>query len=142
MLLLAVTLPLIFAAPALAQPVEFAKIREGSPVDLVLGTGGECRGKVARRVDGALTVALTSSSPDCGARGDLVTVRQESVQDVERIKVSGPSTRRKIIAVAAAFGIGMLIPRVAPVAMLGVGAGGAEAVHIMNRDMDRSDGTR
>ncbi len=50
---------------------------------------------------------------------------------------SGPSTKRKAVAVATALAVGLLVPHLPVKAMLGVGAGGIEAVHIMNRDMDR-----
>src|SRR5207247_1423829 len=53
-------------APLLAQQqhADFVRVRENNAVVLVLGTGGECYGKVARRKDAELAVMLTSSNPD------------------------------------------------------------------------------
>jgi len=127
------------AVPAFAQRAEFARVREGSAVVLILGTGGECRGKVARRTAGALAVELTAANPDCGARGARVTVRQVNTESVERIPASSSkaTTAKKGAAVAAAVGTGLLVGFVPGRAALGVIAGGAEAFHFINRGFDR-----
>jgi len=135
-------LMLALAIAASAQSADFTHIREHSAVTLVLGTGGECHGNVSRRVEGALSIMLMASSPDCGVRGNIVTVRREHTQSVEIETRVGPSTRRKSAAVATAFAVGILIPHLPAKAMLGVGAGGLEAVHVMNRDMDRAQSAK
>jgi hypothetical protein len=124
-------------APAAAQSADFNRIRERSDVTLVLATGGECYGRVARRMEGALSVMLTASSRDCGVRGRTVSVRRDNTQAVERETPAGATTRRKTAAVATALAVGLVIPHLPPTAILGVAAAGLETLRIMNRDIDR-----
>jgi hypothetical protein len=130
------------AMAAVAQPVDFSRIREGSRVVLVLGTGGECQGKVVRRTDGMLAVKLTAPSPDCGARDAVVNVRESNTQSAERAEAS---RRKKIGKRAAAIGVatavGLLVLHVPSGGALAVLGGGAEGVHIMNRELDKGDGS-
>ena len=102
---------IMLALPLSAQPpVDFWRIREGSAVTVVLGTGGECKGKVAKRVDGALTIQLSEESSACGARDALVTVSEANTRTVERApKSSGKRAAKSAAAVGVAAGAGLLL---------------------------------
>ena len=102
------------AAPLAAQQkVDFWRIREGSSVVLVLGTGGECKGKVAKRMDGELSIRVSDDTDACGKRDSLVTVREENTRTVER---ADRSLKRKAAtaggAIGAAAGAGLLVQNV------------------------------
>jgi len=123
------------------QPMDFWRIREGSAVTVVLGTGGECKGKVAKRVDGALTVQLSEESSACGARDALVTVSEANTRTVERApKSSGKRAAKSAAAVGVAAGAGLLLTEVPPRAALGVLAGGLVGAHLLVRNLDHDSG--
>src|SRR5260370_35481182 len=102
-------------APAAAQRVDFWRVREGSRVVLVVGTGGECQGKVARRTEGLLSVKLTAPSTACGERDAVVAVRESNTRSVEQAEASRSKKNGKraaVIGVAAATGLAELhVPR-------------------------------
>ena len=133
------------AAPLAAQQrVDFWRVREGAQVVLVLGTGGECRGVVSQRTDGALAVRVAErSAAACGAAGSTVSVREQDTRSVERAEAPrSASLGKKVAAVAVAAGAGVLALAGPRTLALGAIGGGAEAVHLMNRDLDKREQTK
>ena len=135
---------LALAAPAVAQQrgerIEFWRVREGAQVVLVLGTGGECRGVVSQRTDGALAVKVGNKSAACGKPGTVVNVREQDTRSVERGEPSSrKSTGKKIAAVGLAAGAGLLALAGPGKGALAAIAGGAEGVHLLNRSIDRGE---
>jgi hypothetical protein len=129
------------AVPAAAkQVVEFGTVREGSRVVLVLGTGGECQGKVVRRTEGLLSVKLTAASAECGARDAVVAVRESNTRSVEHAKASrGKRIGKRAIAIGIATTVGLVVLNGPSRIAVGVLGGGAEAVHLLNREIDKDD---
>src|SRR5437879_3226633 len=93
-----------FAGPLAAQQptqqMDFWRVREGSKVTLVLGTGGECKGTVVTRVEGSLSIKLSEASPACGERDKVVTIRASNTRTVERDTRSGHHRAAKVVAAA------------------------------------------
>jgi hypothetical protein len=126
-------LPLTLGAQ---QTADFWRIREGASVVLVVGTGGECKGKVARRQEGELAIKLSETTDACGARESLVTVREANTRAVERAARSGGKRAAAAAAVVgAAAGTGLLVTAVPPRAALGVLAGGFLGSHLLSREL-------
>ena len=119
------------------QKVDFWRVREGSRVTLVVGTGGECNGEVARRMEGELTIKLSETTDACGARDALVTVREVNTRAVERAARSGGKRAAAAAAVVgAATGTGLLTTAVPARAAVGVLAGGVLGTHILARELE------
>ncbi len=118
--------------------VEFWRVRQDSSVTLVMGTGGECKGKVVRRVEGELSVKLSDTTTACGARNALVTVREANTRAVERAERSG---KKKAALFAAAMGAGAgtgVIAAFVPVrGIFGVLGGGGVATHLFTKEAEK-----
>jgi hypothetical protein len=123
-----------------AQQVDFWRVREGSAVTLVLGTGGECRGRVVTRVEGSLSIKLSEASPACGARDALVTARESNTRAVERDVKRVSKKGRALAAIGLAAATGLAITAVPPKASLAVLGGGGIATRMLVKDAEK-DGT-
>jgi hypothetical protein len=135
--LIAVIVVLLSLPLAAQQKVDFWRVREGSPVTLVLGTGGECKGKVAKRMDGELSIRVSEDSDACGARDSLVTVREENTRTVERgSRSGGKKAALAAAAIGVAGGTGLLAAAVPFRASLGVLGGGAIGTHMLLREAE------
>ncbi len=92
-------------APGFATPAEFAKIKKGSRVRIVLANSDQCEGKVTERNGTQLAVKLAQDSR-CGTAGALVTVRAANTTRVEK---NPASARRNIGGLAAGVAAGVAL---------------------------------
>ena len=97
----AVILICVLTTPVWASSADFARIRKGSRVRIVLSTGEECSGKVIARTDVDLSVKLADSTSACGSRDSVVTIRHTNMRAAD---ANAPSVGKQI-AVAAAGGL-------------------------------------
>ena len=118
--------------------VEFWRVREGNDVVLVLGTGGECKGKVARRLDGELSVKVTGKDSVCGPRNALVSVRETNTHAVER---APRSAKNKTVlfgaAMAAGGGTGAIAAFVPLRGLFAVLGGGGTATRMLTKEGEK-----
>jgi hypothetical protein len=99
--LLAVVLICALTTPVWASAADFARIRKGSRVHIILSTGDECSGKVVARTEVDLSVKLADSTSACGNRDSVVTIRHTNMRAAD---TNAPSVGKQI-AVAAAGGV-------------------------------------
>ena len=85
---------------------------------------------------------MTKPTSACGAAGSTVNVRESDTRSVERAEPSrSKGLAKKVAAVGVAAGAGLLALSGPRKAALGAIVGGAEAVHLMNRDLDKREQT-